>query len=350
MQSARTGAVADRDVNPATCAPEFMLINADVRVAQMAGTCGHSSRLADEASTRRLLSERRYRLPCPVRIRSACASGPSQPGKRVPHSSWRPFLRAMQPVGWPTGATQSLSPIEARDEARRPKGRGAPRQLAVRKCRGFCAAKSPDISEQRATGVTPAPPARGASCGGARSVQHAIHHGGDGIHARRALTRCPRAHALLRGPLRPAVARPALPGAREALGPHVAEGSPTAAAPSLSSSELRDQTATPVRRHLFRNSWATKCESRVVQVASTDCPRAAASVRWKFVGRLGSAGREFRVESRCGRAASRTTSSARSHVTLKLWLNAEPGSMWPRRSCDPHHSVPLSGALSGPCS
>ncbi|SDE39146.1 hypothetical protein SAMN04488504_106313 [Myxococcus virescens] len=170
--------------------------------------------------------------------------------------SWRPFLLAMQPVGWPTGATQSHSPFEARDEARRPKGRGAPRQLAVRKCREISRRKTPDISEQRATGVTPAPPARGASCGDARSVQHEIHHGGDGIHARRALSRCPRAHALLSEPLRPAVARPALPGAREALGQHVAEGSPIAAAPSLSSSELREQTATPVRRHLFRGSWA----------------------------------------------------------------------------------------------
>ncbi|CAM4536350.1 hypothetical protein MYXA107069_33250 [Myxococcus xanthus] len=308
MQSTRAGAAADRDVCPATCGPEFMLINAEVRVAQMAGTCGHSSRRADEASSRRLLSERRYRLPCPVRIRSTCASGPSQLGKRAPHPSWRPFLRAMQPVGWPTGATQSLSPFEARDEARRPKGRGAPRQLAVRKCREISRRKTPDISEQRATGVTPAPPARGASCGGARSGQHEIHHGGDGIHARRALTRCPRAHALLREPLRPAVARPALPGAREALGQHVAEGAPTAAAPSLSSSELRDQTATPVRRHLFRGSWATKSESRVVQVVSTDCPRAAASVRRTFVGRPGSAGCESRVEQ------SVWTSSNSGHV------------------------------------
>ncbi|WP_217918539.1 hypothetical protein [Myxococcus sp. AM010] len=51
----------------------------------------------------------------------------------------------------------------------------------------------------------------------------------------------PRAHALPREPLHLAVAPPALPGARAAHGRHAAEDTPTAEAPSLSSSALREE-------------------------------------------------------------------------------------------------------------
>lgn len=45
------------------------------------------------------------------------------------------------------------------------------------------------------------------------------------------------------------------------------------------------QTATPVRRHSFLSSCSPRREFRVEQMASTDCPRAAASVRLQVGGR-----------------------------------------------------------------